>query len=196
MSYICNKAKVGRPKTTSVYPTADFGTKQLQEKREKYGLDANNSKHEPLTCLFILWSKKCLSYEQFVAGCYVEELLYRLRRSSGSLQGNVKTSLARLKDGEVKVVRNKLPSIGINERVSSMLSDVRDIVSLVHPNAMGLLERLMTVDDFEFIHNLEKGMSIDMKVIHKCLDMIDVMIKKHMSMQQEMLSVERYGTYM
>lgn len=191
MSYVSSRVKMGRPKTTSLYPTADLGTKELREKREKFGL---TSSQEPMTCLFVLWSRKSITYDQFIAGCYYEELHYKLKRSSGCLQGTIKSSLARLQDGEVRVIRNKLPMVSINEHFSSLLADVRNTLSLIHPNGISLLDRLIVLNDLSLLSILEKTASIEMKIVQKCLNMIDDQMKKHVILQENMLNISGYAT--
>lgn len=189
MSYVCSKVKIGRPKTTSPYPTADLGTKELREKREKFGL---TSSQEPMTCLFVLRSRKSITYDQFIAGCYYEELNYKLKRSSGCLQGSIKTSLARLQDGEVHVIRNKLPTICINEHCSSFLADVRNAISCIHPTGVTLIDRLIVLNDLSLLSILDKSASLEMKIVQKCLNIIDDQMKRHVILQQNMPSLTQY----
>ncbi len=182
MSYVCSKAKTGRPKNSSIYATADFGTKQLQEKRDKFGIGSN----EPLTCLFIMWSKKHITYDQFAAGCYYEELCHRLRRSTGVLNGPMKSSLARMQDGDVRVIRNKMPVLSLNENCSNILADIKTMMSFVHPNTTGIMERLIVENDIDFMNTILSSPNNYMTIVAKCLQLIEVQMKQQSELQNTM----------
>lgn len=178
MGFVCNKVKAGRPK--SVYQSLDFGTKELREKREQFGVTNNK---QPLTCLFILWSRKKINADQFAAGCYFEELNHSLKKSSGCLQGSRNSSLARLQDGDVRVIRNKVPSICLNERTSGILADLKHVVSLVHPAACSLIERLIIANDLGTLQSLDTLGSLNMKILLKALDVMNMQMQKSAEMQ-------------
>lgn len=182
MSYVSSKAKIGRPKTSSIYSTADFGTKQFQEKREQFGVSHN----EPMTCLFIMWSKKHITHDQFVAGCYYEELCHRLRKSTGVLNGPMKSSLARMQDGDVRVIRNKMPTLSLNENCSSILADIRVMMSYVHPNTTGIMERLIVENDIAFMNTIICSQNEYMLIITKCLHLIELQMKRQSELQETM----------
>lgn len=187
MSYVCSKAKIGRPKASSIYSTADFGTKQLQEKRDQFGVNSN----EPMTCLFIMWSKKHITHDQFVSGCYYEELCHRVRRSTGVLNGPMKSSLARMQDGDVRVIRNKMPTLSLNENCSSILADIRMMMSYVHPNTTGIMERLIVENDIAFMSTIITSQNDYMSIITKCLHLIEIQMKKQAELQEDMRKI--YG---
>lgn len=180
MSYTCTKVKLGRPKVSRNFLTCDRGTDELRCRREKLGLYSN---HEPMTCLFILWSRKSITYEQFIAGCYYEELCYKLKKSSGFLQGTIKTSLARLQQSEINVIKHKMPVICINEQCSNILADIRALINILHPDCESLIDRIVILNDFDLLNKFNMPFNSEIKIVTKTLDVIFSHMQKYTPMQ-------------
>lgn len=170
VSYICNKLKQGRPK--NVYALVDCGTAQLQEKRAQFGLQSNS---DPMTCLYMLWSRKKIDNNQFLAGCYYEEISYKLKRSTGTLQGGYNSSLARLQDsinnGFFNDV-NKIKTLKLNEKCADIVHEMQKLASYVHIKGIRLLDEIIMQNDLESYKKLDTMFNQDLQILQKVLDVL------------------------
>lgn len=170
MTYVCNRLKKGRPK--NVYSLVDSGTAQLQEKRASFGLNENN---QPMTSLYMLWSRKKVNNNQFLSGCYYEEISYKLKRSSGSLQGGFNSSLARLQDsinnGFFNDV-NRIRQLNMNEQHADTIHNIHRLASYVHIKAIGLLDSIIVQNDLEAYKRLDSMFNQDLPILQRTLDVI------------------------
>ena len=172
MSYVCNRLKAGRKKT--VFDLVDKGTKQLQEKRAEYGILDNK---EILTPLFLLWSQKKITNDEFAAGCYFEELNYRIKKTAGKFGGSIKSSLAKMQEDHMNDVQKVVSRVPINEKCSSIMGEIKMMINYVHSKALALTEDILINQNLQTMQKMLQLTTKDLAIFRKSLHLTYEYIK-------------------
>jgi len=172
--FINTRLKQGRPKKEENHITQQLAAKRIQCQDKTQD---NPVQTQQLTGLFLLWSRKQLSQQQFISGLYYEKLCHQLKRSMGNLSGPVQSSLQRVHQTHLTDITNKIKQININESALSVLNQINQIIGYVHESAQDIVKKVLQEDCLESARTVKTLTYTQLSIFRRCLDIIGNYLK-------------------
>ena len=96
-----------------------------------------------LTGLYLLWARKQINKQQFIAGCYYEELHFKLERSLGNLSKQRESTIAKVHAVHMSEMNNKLAQFTINEQINKRVQRIEEMIGYVHDKALSIMRKVL-----------------------------------------------------
>lgn len=171
-NFVSTRNKQGRPKKECAMMTT-----QLQAKRSVF---CDNIQAQ-LTGLHLLYARKQLSQQQFIAGCYYTDLSQKLRRSMGGICGPMSSTITKI---------DHLPgakaSFVMNQSALCSQNAIHETLGYVHFDALKLVQRILLTDAMESASIVKELPFTQLGIFRKALDVI------YNYLEQNAVSLEAY----
>lgn len=166
LNFVGSSSVKGRPKK-------ECANQILNEKRAQISNDCAQ-----LTGLYLLWTRRQICKEQFLSGCYYEELNLRLERGIRNMCKPQASSLTKIPTAHLNELTNKLLQFGLNEKISCKLAYIEQIIGYVHSSALSILRRVLLSSPFESAQEIKNMGYEELSILKKALSVINDQLNK------------------